>query len=289
MAKKKRKLTEQELRQKEMKELIELKKMRQAAQEGKGLPDGEGLQFEKEEVLVPKTFKQKWKNYWYHYKGTTWLTVFISVLVVWFIHDMFFSPKPDLSIGIATYTGVSYFTEDISEDLGAYAGDYNEDGQVLISASESYFNMEDAEMVSAYYQKFIAEISGGSELVFILDDFTYDVVLDNTEGESMFIDFGELYPDVDYIEGDKIDITEHPLGTLWHLKSLGSTELEGYGDRRYYLCVRYLGNSARDNEENREELADALDFVNNIVSATNPEYEGNQPYYDVDYDIEHKN
>ena len=289
MAKKKRKLTEQELRQKEMKELIELKKMRQAAQEGKGLPDGEGLQFEKEEVLVPKTFKQKWKNYWYHYKGTTWMTVFILVLVVWFIHDMFFSPKPDLSIGIATYTGVSYFTEDISEDLGAYAGDYNEDGQVLISASESYFNMEDAEMVSAYYQKFIAEISGGSELVFILDDFTYDVVLDNTEGESMFIDFGELYPDVDYIEGDKIDITEHPLGTLWHLKSLGSTELEGYGDRRYYLCVRYLGNSARDNEENREELADALDFVNNIVSATNPEYEGNQPYYDADYDIEHKN
>lgn len=289
MAKKKRKLTEQELRQKEMKELIELKKMRQAAQEGKGLPDGEGLQFEKEEVLVPKTFKQKWKNYWYHYKGTTWMTVFILVLVVWFIHDMFFSPKPDLSIGIATYTGVSYFTEDISEDLGAYAGDYNEDGQVLISASESYFNMEDAEMVSAYYQKFIAEISGGSELVFILDDFTYDVVLDNTEGESMFIDFGELYPDVDYIEGDRIDITEHPLGTLWHLKSLGSTELEGYGDRRYYLCVRYLGNSARDNEENREELADALDFVNNIVSATNPEYEGNQPYYDVDYDIEHKN
>ena len=289
MAKKKRKLTEQELRQKEMKELIELKKMRQAAQEGKDLPDGEGLQFEKEEVLVPKTFKQKWKNYWYHYKGTTWLTVFILVLVVWFIHDMFFSPKPDLSIGIATYTGVSYFTDDISEDLGAYAGDYNEDGQVLISASESYFNMEDAEMVSAYYQKFIAEISGGSELVFILDDFTYDVVLDNTEGESMFIDFGELYPDVDYIEGDKIDITEHPLGTLWHLKSLGSTELEGYGDRRYYLCVRYLGNSARDNEENREELADALDFVNNIVSATNPEYEGNQPYYDVDYDIEHKN
>ncbi len=272
-----------------MKELIELKKMRQAAQEGKGLPDGEGLQFEKEEVLVPKTFKQKWKNYWYHYKGTTWMTVFILVLVVWFIHDMFFSPKPDLSIGIATYTGVSYFTEDISEDLGAYAGDYNEDGQVLISASESYFNMEDAEMVSAYYQKFIAEISGGSELVFILDDFTYDVVLDNTEGESMFIDFGELYPDVDYIEGDRIDITEHPLGTLWHLKSLGSTELEGYDDRRYYLCVRYLGNSARDNEENREELADALDFVNNIVSATNPEYEGNQPYYDVDYDIEHKN
>lgn len=289
MAKKKRKLTEQELRQKEMKELIELKKMRQAAQEGKGLPDGEGLQFEKEEVLVPKTFKQKWKNYWYHYKGTTWMTVFILVLVVWFIHDMFFSSKPDLSIGIATYTGVSYFTEDISEDLGAYAGDYNEDGQVLISASESYFNMEDAEMVSAYYQKFIAEISGGSELVFILDDFTYDVVLDNTEGESMFIDFGELYPDVNYIEGDKIDITEHPLGTLWHLKSLGSTELEGYGDRRYYLCVRYLGNSARDNEENREELADALDFVNNIVSATNPEYEGNQPYYDADYDIEHKN
>ena len=289
LAKKKRRLSEQELRQQEMKELIELKKMRQAAQEGRQLDEGEGLQFEQEEGLVPKTFKQKWKNYWYHYKGVTWLSIFIAVLAVWFIHDMFFSPKPDLSIGIATYTGVSYFTDDISEDLAAYANDYNGDGKVMISASESYFSMEDAEMVSAYYQKFIAEVSGGSELVFILDDYTYDILLDNTDGESMFIDFGELYPDVDYIDGDKIDITDHPLGETWHLPSLGSVELEGYGDRRYYLCVRYLGNSAKDNEKNREELADALDFVNNIVSTTNPEYQDNQPYYDADYDIEHKN
>ena len=289
LAKKKRRLTEQELRQKEMKELIELKKMRQAAQEGRELPEDEGLHFEKEEVLVPKTFAQKWKNYWYHYKGATWLTVFLVVVGVWFFYDMFFAPKADLSIGVSTYTGVSYFTDDISEDLAAYAKDYDGDGQVIVSASESYFSMDDAEMVSAYYQKFIAEVSGGAELVFILDDFTYDLISENSGGSSMFIDFGALYPDVGYIEYDKIDITEHPLGKAWHLESLGATELEGYGDRRYYLCVRYLGNSAKDNDANREELADALDFVNNIVSATNPEYEGNQPYYDADYDIEHKN
>ncbi len=288
MAKKKRQLTEQEKRQQEMQELIELKKMRQAAQEGRELDASEGLHFEKEEELKPKTFKEKWKNYWYHYKLQTWLTVFITVLVVWFVKDVFFSAEPDLSIGVATYTGVSYFTDAIDDDLAAYAQDYNGDGEMYLSASETYFNVEDGEMLMAYYQKFMAELSAGSQLVYILDDYTYDIILDNTE-TSMFIDFGALYPDVDFIDADKIDITDLPLGKKWHLPTLGATELEGYGDRRYYLCVRYLGNSAKDDEEHREELNRALDFVNNLVAESAPQYADNQPYYDVDYDVENKN
>lgn len=288
MAKKKRKLTEQELRQQEMKELIELKKMRQAAQEGRELDESEGLHFEREEVLEPKTFKEKWKNYWYHYKLQTWVTVFVVVLVVWFVKDVFFGAKPDIVMSISTYTGVSYFTDALDEDMAVYAQDYNEDGEIYISASESYFSVEDGEMLTAYYQKFMAELSAGSSLLYILDDYTYDLILDNT-GDSMFIDFGELYPDVDCIEGDKIDITDLPLGKKWHLPTLGKTELEGYGDRRYYICVRYLGNSAKDNEENRAELERDLDFVNNIIAEVYPEYAGNQPYYDVDYDVANKN
>ncbi len=289
MAKKKRRLTEQEQRRKEMQELIELKKMRQAAQQGRELGEGEGLTFEQEEELRPKTFKQKWKNYWYHYKLRTWMTVVIVVLGVWFIKDMFFSPKPDLSIGVATYTGVSYFTEAIDEDLAKYAGDYDEDGKTYIAASESYFSMDDIEMSNAYYQKFVAELSAGAQLVYILDDYTYDIVSGGSDDDGMFIDFEELYPDIDYISGDKIDITDHPLGITWHLPSLANIEIEGYPERRYYLCVRFLGNSAKDNEKNRVELDRALEFVNNIISATNPEYQDNRPYYDVDYDIQNKN
>ncbi len=288
MAKKKRELTEQELRQKEMQELIELKKMRQAAKEGRELDESEGLHFEQEEVLVPKTFKEKWKNYWYHYKFQTWLTVFVAVLAVWFVKDVFFGAKPDLSIGIITYSGVSYFTDAIDEDLAAYAQDYNEDGEIYISASESYLDVEDVEMQAAYYQKFMAELAAGSELVYVLDDYTYDLILENT-GNSMFIDFGELYPDVDFIEADKIDITDLPLGRKWHLPTLGTTEMDGYGDRRYYVCVRYLGNSAKDDEEHREELERGLDFVNNLIAESYPEYTDNQPYYDVEYDVLHKN
>lgn len=288
MAKKKRQLTEQELRQKEMQELIELKKMRQAAQQGRQLDESEGLHFEKEEVLEPKTFKEKWKNYWYHYKIQTWVTVFIVVMATWFIKDVFFGAKPDLTLGIATYSGVSYFTDAIDEDLAVYAQDYNEDGKMYISASETYFSVQDGEMLTAYYQKFMAELAAGGELLYILDDYTYDLILDNT-GDSMFIDFGELYPDVDFIDGDKIDITDLPLGRKWHLPTLGTTELEGYGDRRYYICVRYLGNSAKDDEEHREELRRDLDFVNSLIAENCPQYAGNQPYYDVDYDVANKN
>ena len=144
-------------------------------------------------------------------------------------------------------------------------------------------------MANAYYQKFIAELSAGSELVFILDDYTMILSWAAPRVTACSSILEKLYPDVDYVDGDKIDITDHPLGETWHLSSLGEVEVEGYPERRYYLCVRYLGNSAKDSEENREELDRALDFVYTYIYSTNPEYQDNRPYYDVDYDIEHKN
>ena len=62
MAKKKRRLTEQELRRKEMQELIELKKMRQAAQEGRQLGEGEGLTLKKKRNSARKLLSKNGKT-----------------------------------------------------------------------------------------------------------------------------------------------------------------------------------------------------------------------------------
>ena len=55
--------------QKELRELIELKKLQQQAAEH---PEEVREELTKEEKIVPKTFNEKWNNYWYHYKGATW-------------------------------------------------------------------------------------------------------------------------------------------------------------------------------------------------------------------------
>ena len=59
MAKKKKKDAYIDPQQRELRELIELKKMQQAAAEH---PEEVQAEFEKEEPIVPKTFKEKWKK-----------------------------------------------------------------------------------------------------------------------------------------------------------------------------------------------------------------------------------
>ena len=86
--------------QRELQELIELKKMRQAASEHPEIVDA--LPKQEEDILLPKTLKEKWDNYWYHYKLVTWLAVFVVFVAGWFVKDIFFGVKYDLVVNIAS-------------------------------------------------------------------------------------------------------------------------------------------------------------------------------------------
>lgn len=257
-------------RQQELHDLIELKKMRQAAAEQKAMePDFPPV----EEHIVPKTFKQKWDNYWYHYKGATWGTLAAVVLVVWLIKDIFFAVKPDLTLNIATSITLSAVNPNMEEDIYPYLKDYNGDEQVLVSISEtSIGDMTDPQMLYANQQKFIAVLAAGDELIYLLDQKGYDMIFQGAADQSMFIDMEKLYPGLEIAQGDKLHLNDLPFGKKW--------KLDRFEDEDFFICVRYLGNSAKDNESNRKTLESCLDFVQNIIVEGYPAWEGNKPVYD---------
>lgn len=268
MAKKKKQAVDPQ--QQQLHDLIELKKMRQAAAEHREMtPDFPP----EEEKIVPKTLKQKWDNYWYHYKGLTWSCLIGAVAAVWIVHDVFFAPKPDITLNIATETALSSINPEMEEDAYPYMADYNEDGEIIFSFSEtSLGESSDPQMAFANYQKFIAVMAAGTDLLYMLDDTGYDAVLEMSEGESMFIDFSKLYPGLEIADGDKLRIDDLALGKEW--------KLDRFEDQDFYLCLRYLGNSAKDNEKNQQTLESCLDFIHNIISSAYPEWKDKKPVYD---------
>lgn len=268
MAKKKKQAVDPQ--QQQLHDLIELKKMRQAAAEHREMtPDFPP----NEEKIVPKTLKQKWDNYWYHYKGLTWGCLIGAVAAVWIVHDVFFAPKPDITLNIATETALSSINPEMEEDAYPYMADYNEDGEIIFSFSEtSLGESSDPQMAFANYQKFIAVMAAGTDLLYMLDDTGYDAVLEMSEGESMFIDFSKLYPGLEIADGDKLRIDDLALGKEW--------KLDRFENQDFYLCLRYLGNSAKDNEKNQQTLESCLDFIHNIISSAYPEWKDKKPVYD---------
>ena len=268
MAKKKKQAVDPQ--QQQLHDLIELKKMRQAAAEHREMtPDFPP----NEEKIVPKTLKQKWDNYWNHYKGLTWGCLIGAVAAVWIVHDVFFAPKPDITLNIATETALSSINPEMEEDAYPYMADYNEDGEIIFSFSEtSLGESSDPQMAFANYQKFIAVMAAGTDLLYMLDDTGYDAVLEMSEGESMFIDFSKLYPGLEIADGDKLRIDDLALGKEW--------KLDRFENQDFYLCLRYLGNSAKDNEKNQQTLESCLDFIHNIISSAYPEWKDKKPVYD---------
>ena len=270
--------------QQELHDLIELKRARQAAAENRHYEADLGPAAEK---IVPKTPKEKWDNFWFHYKKTVWISVVAVIGVIWLLKDTVFAPKPDMSLSLAYFSGragISALNDDLQEDFNAYIADYNGDGQVLSVINEMFVDQVNGDPDTAYgnAQKFIALLSTGEDLLFILDQPAYDYIFyGEDEPYSVFIDMEKLYPGLENAVGDKLYLNfqdENGTDTL-----LGKKWKTDYLNDEYFICVRHIGaedSSAKDTEKNRAALDHSLDFVHKVVAETWPEWEGNQPVYD---------
>lgn len=263
MAKKKKTNDYIDPQQRELRELIELKKMQQAAAEH---PEEVQAEFKKEEPIVPKTFKEKWKNYWYHYKGITWGTVAVVILVSWIIKDVFFGPEYDLTVTTATKYSFSALNDSMTTDLAAYAEDYNQDGKTDVAYDEITVNLQaDAENVDIQtnainLQKLMAVFASGQDLIFIMDQEAYDYICDGEEG--IFVDLSAIYPDIDIIQGDKLILNQTELGKKMYLNGV---------EEEVFLCVRDFGGTVKEDEDAQTTLDNSLDFVENLLRTEYPD------------------
>lgn len=245
--------------QRELQELIELKKRKQAAAEHPEMVEPPPRQ--DEEMFVPKTFKEKWDNYWYHYKLVTWLAVFAVFVVGWFVKDIFFGPKYDLVVNIASKYTFSAINEDMGKDAATYAEDYDGNGKRAVQVSEMQVNYDgtgsndQATMVGE--QKILAVLNAGEDMVFILDGQTYDQLIGSNDGKTIFADLSALYPDLpELVQGDKVLIQQTELGKEWRMNAV---------DSELYLCVRKIEGNVKDSEKTQKKYEDALNFVDHVI------------------------
>lgn len=244
--------------QRELQELIELKKRKQAAAEH---PETIEPPQQQEEVLLPKTFKQKWANYWYHYKLVTWLAIFAVFVAGWFVKDIFFGPKYDLVVDIASKYTFSAINENMGEDAAVYAEDYDGNGKRAVQVNEMQVNYdgtgETNQSTMVGEQKILAVLNAGEDLLFILDSQTYDQLIDSNAGNTIFTDLSAIYPDMpELVQGDKVLIQQTELGKKWRMNAV---------DSELYLCVRKIEGNVKDNEKTRAKYEDVLNFVDHVV------------------------
>ncbi|MCL2058340.1 MAG: hypothetical protein FWH01_04675 [Oscillospiraceae bacterium] len=78
--------------------------------------------------------RKKIDNFFFHYKWHTILVCVGAVLLAVFIRDTVFRPKPDLTVVVATSRFITQAESDaLQAALESYAGDFNEDGRVLVN------------------------------------------------------------------------------------------------------------------------------------------------------------
>lgn len=147
---------------------------------------------EREEVRKPRTFREKWENYWYHYKGRTLLIAFLAVAFGFTLWQYLSREKPDYIVMMAFDKTVSSdIVDGVEEYLAPYGEDINGDGKVIVSVYD-VSTSSNTEIQRSNATKIMAELQNGEIMLFLVDD----VYFDKLHGLEVF-EQNERFPDRD--------------------------------------------------------------------------------------------
>lgn len=183
-------MSEYDSHKKELQELIKSRKLKMAS------PDDGGAGAAKEEYipLKPTTFKEKWINYWYHYKGLTFGTLFAGILVFTFVWQIATRTVYDATMMIVSALPFDSVSESFEAKLSPIVNDYTKNGKIDLDVlpiqqdNEGKYEVS-PEMVQANFVKLTASISGVETYIYMLDEGNYKAL---KEMEMQFMDLSEL-------------------------------------------------------------------------------------------------
>lgn len=116
-------------------EFIKLKKM----QQGEILPENDASH-----VIVPKTFKEKLQNYWYHFKWYTISAVVVIAILAVLVAQCASRESYDFITVFYTYNAVSdEYIEKMEAYIEQYAQDIDGDGKVAVEVVNCSFDMSE--------------------------------------------------------------------------------------------------------------------------------------------------
>ncbi len=206
------------------------------------------------------TFKQKWSNYWYHYKWHTFGVLFVIILIAGFVMTASFKKEPDLYM---VYMSNSIISEDNQEKIksgfvkdGA-VGDVDKDGEVLVYMEHivSTFNVNDP-VDEGTAAKMQTVLYGGQHHLMLVHRYALE------DYEDIFEDIGDQVKDGDAVYENK---TENFVSGI---SVEGNKYLESYGinTKDLYIALRRRTPEAIKNGEEKEHFDQAYKTMNFILS-----------------------
>ena len=172
-------------------EILELKKMQHGEIEAPPKPS--------EVAIIPKTKKEKWDNFWFHYKSRVIAIVASVVIMAVLIAQCATRTKYDIQVVYFAYTvGLDAQTSKIAEYLEQYAEDTNGDGETNVQVINVSFskNSGDSQYQYTMITKLQSIIAGGENaMLFITDSESYKYIDEIIEDGGLLEDepceFGE--------------------------------------------------------------------------------------------------
>lgn len=122
----------------------------------------------------PQTPKSKWENFWYHHKWTFWLSLFVAVVVIVGITQLFTRDDPDYRVLLITEN--AYTTnelEALASLLEPYGTDIDGDGKVEVRVENCLYGKNVDQSRNSGVQAVQAHLVAGDRMFFMWDPACY--------------------------------------------------------------------------------------------------------------------
>ena len=202
----------------------------------------------------PQTPRSKWENFWFHHKLKFWLIVFVAVVTVVGITQLFTRDKPDYYVLLITEVA---YTNPEREALAALLEDYgvdlDGDGKVEVQVENCIYSANVNQHQNSGIQQVQAHLMAADRMFFMFEPESYkqfSKVLVDDDGQPL--DF--FAP----IEAESSGLNEE--GTLYNWKG-DPRPIAELTERspELYFGVRQAVGSAGDAEELYRQCMDLLE------------------------------
>ncbi len=210
----------------------------------------------------PSTFKEKWENFWYHYKWAAIVGILVAAIAAVVIAQAVTKTRADYTVCLVTQQELSpAATNRLAAEFAALGKDRNEDGEVVVKIQVLNVSSEaGAQYAMANRQAVTAHIVARDVLLFAFDPEYYTNILEPVmdKGVSFFVP----------LESRAAGISED--GTYWNWKEsplLGEADMQAIDfypavPKDLYFGIRNISlDSEKDVQEQQAYMALLQAFI----------------------------
>lgn len=133
----------------------------------------------KAQPYVPKTFREKWKNFWYHYKVLVIAITFVVICAISLLWNVIFTEKFDATMIVVSQKSFEGGATIIKDNLDKFLPDYDHNGKIKSSIISIQLEGDKAsnlppQMLQMNQSKLLGLIAKGDTFLYILDQSSYD-------------------------------------------------------------------------------------------------------------------